>query len=97
MPNPKKQYDFKHTFNGKKYFIDLEPFDGICDTPEDPYTAIRFPKGLPKDKYGLELAIHESLHACFPFMKEEDVTQSASDITDFLWKLKVRFEKRKKK
>jgi hypothetical protein len=80
-----------HTFNGTKYYVDFEPFSAWTDTPEDKYPAIRFADKLGKRQTDLDTLLHESLHACFPFMKEKRVTQCASDIARFLWRLGVRF------
>lgn len=79
-----------HTFNKKKYYVDLEPYSGWTDTPFDKWPAIRFPDGLLKDKYSLDTAVHESLHACFPSMRENTVERCATDIARFLWRLGYR-------
>lgn len=38
----------------------------------------------------LETTIHECLHACYPQMSEETVTESARDIARVLWNLGYR-------
>ena len=38
----------------------------------------------------LDVVLHELLHAHFPELSEEDVTQSASEIAEVLWNLGYR-------
>jgi hypothetical protein len=43
-----------------------------------------------KDRSRLETIIHECLHACFPQMSEETITEAARDIARVLWALDYR-------
>lgn len=76
-----------HTFNGTKYHILFDEFDGICDT-DDKYWLVICPD--LETKYGLEVAIHEALHACNWKAKEDKVEITAKDIARFLWRLGYR-------
>jgi len=85
----------RQTFNGVKYCIDFRPFDAICDNPKlTGPPEISFPKGFKPTRYGLELLLHESLHACDFSVSEPIVEQTAKDISKLLWKLyKPRIQK----
>jgi len=74
--------DFCHTFMGRQFEVIVEKHDGLCSYGN----CISFPNGLPKTRKALMLAVHESLHACFPDMKEEEVTQASTDIAKLLWR-----------
>lgn len=64
---------------------------GLCDNPGFPDKELTVPiEG--EEKYDLDVLIHESLHACFWDMDEEAITESATDIANFLWKLGWRKE-----
>ena len=79
-----------HTFCGRKYIIDLEPYDGLC-------TCYKLERELHvlRDlgtKAGLESVIHECLHACMWPASETRTEQTAADIARFLWRLGYRKE-----
>jgi hypothetical protein len=40
----------------------------------------------------LETEIHEALHACFPQMSEESITEAARDVARILWALGYRVD-----
>ena len=75
--------DFTHTFMGELFEVIVERHDGLCSYGN----SISFPNGLPKTKKSLMLAVHESLHACFPDLSEQDVTNASKDIAAFLWRV----------
>lgn len=35
----------------------------------------------------LDVNVHETLHACFPYLCEDEIDESATDIAKLLWKL----------
>lgn len=79
-----------HTFNGTEYAVRVtEDVDGFCDAPVNgmPSLAIMVKLGT---KRGLEIAIHEALHASCFSEDEKSVTRRAKEIADFLWKLGFR-------
>ena len=41
-------------------------------------------------RLALDTAIHEGVHACYPDMDEPAVTEAATDIAKFLWRLGYR-------
>lgn len=79
-----------HTFNGRKYKIDLlGPVDGLTDTfnLDDRHLAILADL---KTKQGLITVIHESLHACNWRATEDVVDRVSTEIGGFLWRLGYR-------
>ncbi len=61
---------------------------GYCDYEE---RVLDVPmKGKECDD--LDTLLHEGIHACMPFLEEEIVAESATDIAKFLWKLGWRKE-----
>lgn len=82
-----------HTLRGKRYRVELVrklgPNDGECDKPTKPGKAIRIVSSL-KGERGMEVVIHEALHACAWDWDEEAVTETAHDITRLLWRLGYR-------
>ncbi len=84
-----------HVFRGKRYAIKRVPpskakdYYGKCNPPDKPCKALVFDNTL-KDKFKLEIEIHEALHALFFDMSEETVTEAAEDLTKFLWRLGYR-------
>lgn len=42
-----------------------------------------------------ETEIHEALHACFPQMSEESITEAARDVARILWTLGYRLDEEK--
>ena len=82
-----------HRFNGVKYDISVNlPIDGYCESPKPAATFVpELCVGVDiNTKLGLDRLIHESLHACKYSTNEEQVTQTATDIADFLWRLGFR-------
>ena len=79
-----------HTFNGRKYKIDIGPFDGSCVC----YTCEREMHILVplEERIGLETAIHEALHACSWPASESTVEITAHDIARFLWRIGYRID-----
>lgn len=43
----------------------------------------------------LETCVHEALHACFPQMSEESITEAAKDVARILWTLGYRIDDEK--
>ncbi len=81
-----------HRFRGKQYSVKTVPrlkVDGDCDSPKGTRKEIRLQAGLPPLR-DMEVAIHEALHACFWDMDEDVITQSATDLGRFLWRLGYR-------
>lgn len=74
-----------HTFCGRKYLIDIGPYDGMCCCYklEREMHILRDLNTLA----GLESVLHESLHACQWPASEERTEQTAHDIARFLWRL----------
>ena len=81
----------QHTFNGKRYYIDIyNPHYASCDPPDSKDPEITIADGLQYNEKTLELLIHESLHACNWDKSEEKVTRTAKDISRFLWRIGYR-------
>jgi hypothetical protein len=80
-----------HKFNGVKYNIDIDTdVEGVCDSPRGRTKRwIQIFSDL-KDKRGLILLIHESLHASDWLKSEEDVDRVSTEIGNFLWRLGYR-------
>ena len=82
----------KHTLNGRRYevvYVDEIPDDpsgvafGECDHPQTKHKKIRIKKEISLPML-VEALVHESLHACFWCIDEEEVRQSAEDIARLL-------------
>jgi hypothetical protein len=83
-----KQYQIKWvTYLGKAkrgYYV-----AGKCDDPTQQKKAIRIKKGQdPKTEF--DATIHECLHAAAWWAAEEWVTDTATDLTEILWRLGYR-------
>ncbi len=78
-----------HTFNGRKYKIDIGSFDGTCDTYSDTGRFLGVYADLDTQN-GLVTVIHEALHAEDWKESEERVDQISKDIGRFLWRLGYR-------
>jgi hypothetical protein len=85
-----------HTIRGKRYKIEFVnsrdlPKDsiGICDNPANKGKKIRVYKHLPAKKL-LDTLIHELLHSAFFDLDEEAILETATDITNLLWRLGYR-------
>ena len=79
-----------HTFNRRKYLIDIDRLDGMCNTYKKERELHIF-CDLATQK-GLETAIHEALHACKWNATEKNVEITAKDIARFLWRLGYRLK-----
>ena len=81
-----------HTFRGKRWrvvFKAIKGQTGSCEPPDEPAKVLTLdPKvqGLE----ALDTAIHEACHACLWDLDEEAVTEIASDMARFLWRLGYR-------
>jgi len=60
--------------------------DGNC---LDESEVIEINKRL-RGRNKLETEVHETLHACFPMLKEKIIDRSAADIARFLWRVGYR-------
>ena len=86
-----------HCFNGKRYRIlwrKARLAQGSCDSPKTPASNRNIfvnPNGTEKDR--INVLIHETIHACVWNLDEDTVKQTADDITNFLYKCGLRFEK----
>ena len=69
--------------------VNGEPAWGWCDSRTTSRRAIAVDKSLVDEKE-LEVITHECLHAMFPFLSEEVVTQSGAELSAALWKLGYR-------
>ena len=80
-----------HTFNKRKYTIDIGKFEGSCDQYKcsDHYLSILADLDTQK---GLITAIHEALHACKWTASEDSVDTTSNDIGRFLWRLGFRIK-----
>jgi len=56
---------------------------GKCDYAK---RKLRIPyEGDTRDE--LDVILHESVHACMPYLHEDEVNESATDLARLLWKL----------
>lgn len=81
-----------HKLMGVKYNIDVEPELGSCTNPKRAEHWIKINADL-NTKLGLEVLIHECLHAVDFGKKEKFVDQAGKDIADLLWRLGYRRKK----
>ena len=84
-----------HTFNGVRYHIELDPYEGWCDDPKTKgisweYPAIRLADGLPNTKKALIILIHECRHAQDYRKKEKTIERESTEIGTLLWRLGYR-------
>lgn len=79
-----------HTFRGVKYGVDLhqKPYKGLCIAPETT-AEITIMRPLAT-RMGLNVAIHEAVHALCPEVKECDVNDLANELARWLWRLGYR-------
>ena len=80
-----------HTFNGRRYKIDIDKIDGYCEQ----YVINENSRSLViladlKTRKGLITAIHEALHASDWRQSEEAVDRVSKEIGSFLWRLGYR-------
>lgn len=91
MPK-RQQFDksFKTQLGDKTWSVvptgDLPDCVGVCVHDERMIQLV----SVQSDKTFLDVAIHESLHAVFPWMQEWSVNQTGTEIADLLWKLGYR-------
>jgi len=82
-----------HRFNGVKFNINVQtPVDGYCESPrpDKKYVPELCVTVDIDTKLGLDRLIHESLHASRYTKNEAEVTRTATEIADFLWRLGFR-------
>lgn len=77
-----------HTFNGRKYKIDVDILDGQCDQYNTTNT-LQILTSLSTRK-GLITVIHEALHAECWTASEETVERVSREVGSFLWRLGYR-------
>jgi hypothetical protein len=78
------------TLNGTSYDLDLTgPLDGLMHDPRTSRPYITVCRSLDT-KVGLESLIHECLHACFPTVGEDKITQTGNEMARLLWRLGYR-------
>ena len=82
------------TFRGRRYgVVFADKLYGFCDQPENPGSDDDRQITISTDQTDrqlLDTTIHESLHALYPAMSEDDVTTGGTDIARFLWRLGYR-------
>jgi len=81
-----------HTFNGRKYHIDVDLIEGWCDQfklDAQNGRCIHILADLSTQK-GLIVAIHEALHAENWAATEDVVDRVSKEIGSFLWRLGYR-------
>lgn len=83
-----KQY-IKVKLNEVDYKVHFTAYDGSCSPPKlvDREAEISLTKGFKRDRYTLELLIHEMLHSCLWELSEEKVERTAEDISKVLWRI----------
>ncbi len=79
-----------HTFNGRKYIIDVDFLDGWCDQFKLKH-RLQILADL-KTKDGLITAIHEALHAENWCKSEKVIDKVSTEIGNFLWRLGFRLK-----
>ena len=85
-----------HTFNGKKYKIEIFPdgLDGVADTKEKlPSMVIARD---PNTKNGLITIIHEAMHCGNWDKHEETIDRTSKEIGTLLWRLGYRQKSKNK-
>ena len=78
-----------HTFNGRKYKIDIDELEGWCDqfANNDRFIHIL---GDPNTRNGLITIIHECLHAEDWTKGEAPIERTSKEIGTLLWRLGFR-------
>jgi hypothetical protein len=69
----------------------MKKFDGLCDHPTTPGREIWIHSSLSGQEM-LDTLIHELIHASYPDLKEDAVSETATDIATVLWDLGYRAE-----
>ena len=79
----------KVELNGVDYKIFFDAFDGLCSPPlqKDREAEIQLPKGFKKDKYTMDVLIHEMIHALDWGLSEEKVEIIGKDLSSALWRI----------
>lgn len=83
-----------HRFRGRRWKIRWDQIParenalGYCETPGQMIVIDPRMAGVGL----LEVAIHESLHACLPDADEAAVTETAADVAQLLWRVGYRLE-----
>ena len=79
----------KVKLNSVDYKVYFEAFDGLCSPPLqiDREAEIQLPKGFKKDRYTMELLIHEMIHALDWNLPEEKVEIIGKDLSSALWRI----------
>jgi hypothetical protein len=82
------------TFRGKRWKVrwkkQKDSF-GKCDAPSTPAKAICIDPGL-SGQSKLYVCLHEGVHACLFDLDETAVTEMSTDLSNWLWRLGLRFE-----
>ena len=80
-----------HTFNGRKYLIDIDKFDGLCEQYKiDEKSRTLYILADLNTRKGLITAIHEALHASDWRQTELTVDRVSKEVGSFLWRLGYR-------
>jgi hypothetical protein len=77
-----------HSFNGYRYNVIFDKFDGATDTDKSPRDMLIGAK--PKTQNELITIIHEAMHAGNWDKHEETIDRSSKEIGRFLWRLGYR-------
>lgn len=82
-----------HNFRGKRWILEASrgTTDGECDAPHVKGKKLKAPLES-KTRHALDTIIHEALHACVWSLADEDVSETARDISKLLWRLGWRKE-----
>jgi len=79
-----------HSFNGKKYYITIEPRYGFASASEkQDLELIVNTQGL-SERQIMYFIIHEAMHAEDWYMSEAKVERMSKSLRDFLWRLGYR-------
>ena len=81
-------------FNDHQYVLSRIDKVGDCEIPGDDEPYLMWVSPQERGKSELDTIIHECLHAEFPDMEHDKVTQGAINIAELLWH--VGFRKRGK-
>lgn len=88
-----------HRFRSGLYAVDAacghcadEGMDGYCEVPKDGHHGCIGIADRLNPKRRLIVCIHEALHAEFPHMSEDRVTETGEHIGAFLWRLGYRLQ-----
>lgn len=80
-----------HTFNGRRFVLDTDSrIGGYTESPGMIVVPELYVDASLTGRKHLEIAVHESLHACFDAATEQQVDRCGKDIARFLWRLGYR-------